>query len=247
MRCGRIIGFVCAGAWVALAATAAVADFAPVSLPWTGTYIGVHGGWGEGRSKPTFNEDGHYNNSVAESFTYHVRGAIAGAHAGFNHQTGQYVLGIEGSLAWSGVKKNNAVSPLFVPPALTDYWTTKVSWLATLTPRIGVVTNNGLVYVKGGLAVGRVFNHVTDLNDFFEDARNKFGWTAGVGFEYRLAPKAILGFEYNYVDLGKPHFAGPLVILPGGTPPLAQAFTDHNLKVTIHSFLARLSVPIGWP
>src|SRR4051812_16480339 len=72
---------------------------------WTGFYLGAHGGWAGGDAKYTFLTHGHYNDFAGDTATQSISGGMAGGHIGFNWQWGNFVVGLEGSGDWSGVKK----------------------------------------------------------------------------------------------------------------------------------------------
>src|SRR5687767_3749173 len=59
---------------------------------WTGFYLGINGGGGWGRST----WDGVH--------TFDVSGALIGGTIGYNWQLGQFVVGVEGDIDWSGIE-----------------------------------------------------------------------------------------------------------------------------------------------
>src|SRR5262249_31554080 len=71
-------------------------------------------------------------------------GFLGGGQAGFNWQSGLFVLGVQGDIAGMDVKgRDNCLIVLNC--------TSKSDWLATVSGRVGaVVLERGLVYVKGG-------------------------------------------------------------------------------------------------
>jgi len=251
----RITKFALLGALsVVSASLASAADLPPRPAPppivapvivepffiWTGFYLGAHGGWAGGTADYTFLTNDHYNNTAGETASQSLSGGMAGGHIGFNWQWGNFLFGIEGSGDWSGVKKADA-SPFF---PLTDTWTTKVKWLATITPRIGVTASNWLFYAKGGVVFASIFNRLEDNIDFVEDTVTRTGWTGGGGIEVMLTPSWILGVEGNYYDFGKFNFNQASTSFGGVT----QAFgTDHDLHTTMWSVLGRVSYKFGGP
>jgi outer membrane immunogenic protein len=241
---------------VVSAGIAAAADLPPRPAPppvkapvmvepvfiWTGFYLGAHGGWAGGDAKYTFLDEGRFNPNVfGDTASQSLSGGMAGGHIGFNWQFGNFVAGIEGSGDWSGVKKSVA-SPFF---ADTDTWTTKVKWLATITPRIGVAASNWLFYAKGGVAFASISNRLEDSGlGFVEDTVTRTGWTAGGGIEVLLTPNWVLGLEGNYYDFGK------FNVNQFGTAFLGGTFdpgTNHDLHTTMWSVLGRVSYKFGGP
>jgi outer membrane immunogenic protein len=76
---------------------APVAVIGPI-YNWTGFYIGVHGGGGWSKwsgMDPT--------NPAAGWTAYNGSGGVAGGQFGGNYQIGNFVVGLEGTYAWSGM------------------------------------------------------------------------------------------------------------------------------------------------
>jgi outer membrane immunogenic protein len=153
----------------------------PVYANWTGFYVGLNAGYGFGKSNWDFA-------AVSPS----PNGFVGGATLGYNFQTGLWLWGIEGDIAYSGMKGS------------TDCYLgtceTKNSWLGTARGRFGYAGwNNWLPYLTGGAAFGDV-KATSPLGD--ED-KVKIGWTAGAGVEYAMWSNWSVKAEYLYVDLGK--------------------------------------------
>jgi len=92
---------------------------------------------------------------------------MGGFQAGYNWQTGKYLIGIETDLQISGQKGDQAFSVAYPTGAtafgnpmfgtLSSAYTEKLNWLGTLRGRIGFTpAERLLVYATGGLAYGRV-------------------------------------------------------------------------------------------
>lgn len=169
---------------------------APVMVPqvlnWTGFYIGVNGGGGWGRSQFDFPAAGTTTGSFDTS------GGLVGGTAGYNWQTGAFVLGIEGDVDWANIK-GSAPCP---NPAFTCQ--TADSWLGTARARLGwTPSNNVLLYATGGAAFGDIKASVAGGPPFFPgQSATNVGWTAGAGIEFMFAPNWSGKIEYLHVDLG---------------------------------------------
>jgi opacity protein-like surface antigen len=95
---------------LALATVAAAADLPRRSFPgpgpayipvynWTGFYIGINGG-------------GAWGDSTWDSIgTFDVAGFLVGGTAGYNWQAGQFVFGLEGDYAWTGIDGTSRARP----------------------------------------------------------------------------------------------------------------------------------------
>src|SRR5262249_60216225 len=78
--------------------------------------------------------------------------AIGGGQVGYNFQDHRVVVGIEAAMSGANFDRSFP-SPYF--PA-TDVWSSKVTWLGTVTGRVGYGFDTWLPYVKGGFAAGNV-------------------------------------------------------------------------------------------
>jgi outer membrane immunogenic protein len=229
-----LAGVVIGAVTVAMADSVVAADMpvmrAPIPVPvysWNGLYIGVHGGWGFSNVK--------FNNDDIGDHT--MDGGLAGGHIGYNWQMGySWLIGLEASGTWSGVKKT-VVGPLF-PLFPNDRWTTEVKWLATVTPRIGVTISSWMWYLKGGVAFAEIGHHLESPIGpvSFDISDTKVGWTVGFGGEVLLASNWILGIEGNLYAFGSSHANSGLVNFP-----------DHDVSVWMWSVLGRVSYKFGGP
>jgi outer membrane immunogenic protein len=195
---------------------------------WSGFYLGVHGGWGFG--------DVNFTNTGADISNHTIDGGLAGGHIGYNWQMGSsWLLGIEASGTWSGVKKT-VFGPFVGFPS--DRWTTEVKWLATVTPRIGVTISSWMWYLKGGVAFADIDHHLASSTGLvsFDTSATRVGWTVGFGGELLLAGNWILGVEGNFYDFGS--FSANSGI---------ARFPDHDVDVTMWSVLGRVSYKLGGP
>jgi outer membrane immunogenic protein len=199
---------------------------------WSGFYVGFHGGWGFG--------DVTFIKSAVDLNNHTMDGGLAGGHIGYNWQMGySWLIGIEASGTWSGVKKTvvGPVDRVLFPTFRNDQWTTEVKWLATVTPRIGVTISNWMWYLKGGAAFTNIDHRLeSDIGpESFETSSTRVGWTAGFGGELLLG-NWIMGIEGNFYDFGS--FSAHSGI---------ANFPDHNVDVTMWSVLGRVSYKFGGP
>jgi len=219
-------------------------DFAPPPPPlpifsWTGFYVGINGGWAQADFDHTFKTDGFYNNSPGEKYNISPDGGLLGGHIGYNWQGGQWLVGIEGGLAYTWLKER--IPSPFIGG---NRFESQLEWMGSVTPRVGVVVSNDLLaYVKGGWAFGRV----RDLQrapgfSLNNDSGVENGWTIGGGLEWMINPSDmgpigsvwVLGAEYDYYDLGSQRVINTGVF-----------DTDYDYDVTMHAVTARLSYKFG--
>jgi outer membrane immunogenic protein len=208
---------------VAAIAPAQAADMPVKAMPkkapivvdpgWTGFYVGGNVGYSWGNWDATgvvIGPTGGHN--------FNVNGIIGGVQAGFNWQFNRdWLIGIEGDYQWSGEKDDFSwVFPITINDARSGFTIKnemKFPWFATLRARLGYIPDpNWLVYLTGGLAVGRVEDTASlslgAISLSISDATTKSGWTIGGGVEAKLgnsnhwSAKA----EYLYIDLGTVDF-----------------------------------------
>jgi outer membrane immunogenic protein len=156
---------------------------APIAGPWdwTGPYVGVTGGYGWGKMRK---DD--------------VTGAIGGATAGMNVQTGAVVLGAETDFSFSGMEGQRRARR------------SEIDWVGTVRGRIGYAFDRFVAYGTGGLAYGSA-NISSGRKD---DWQTQVGWTVGLGLEAKITGGLSAKVEYLYVDLGREKYrlAGPVPV-----------------------------------
>ena len=215
MRLTPIIG---ALACMGLASAAAAADFggslkddysAPAGHNWTGCYLGLHGGygWGEWDGHMIYTDAKPNDGFDSSGKTIDLDGGLVGGQAGCNLQLGNFILGIEGDIAHSGIDGGKTFLPYpngSNPPSWT--FDLDVNWIATARGRIGFSTGPMLLYLTGGLAWADLESalkvHGNGHNAFGSVSDTKDGWVVGGGFEYAATENWTLKVEYQYLDFG---------------------------------------------
>jgi outer membrane immunogenic protein len=228
---------------------AQAADQAPVfkALPsqpaysWTGFYGGLNAGY-SGGNVPF---DQMWASVPATSGTLDPGGFLGGAQFGYNYQTGPLLLGIEADIAWRagkdetfGTLSNNDLTAFRTGPG----------WIGTLRPRVGVATDNWLVYATGGLAYGTNRPQYSETRPGVDVTRSasesgaRAGWTVGAGVEYAPSKRWSLGLEYLYADLGKTTVTQPAQDIGGAAfGPSSTTFHDQS-----HMLRGKLNYKFDW-
>ena len=178
---------------------------APMAPPcaaarFQGGYIGVSGGGVNYEANRT-DLDGFLTGDRA---TYVAKdwGGIAGAQAGYNWTTCNTLWGIEVDGSWVGAKAETRLVPNLAPG---DDFSVNSRFDALVTGRVrtGVVLDNLLLYVTGGVAGGHFKTDWNSAFDGFATATIKewrWGWVAGFGTEWAWTPNVSLKSEVLYVD-----------------------------------------------
>jgi outer membrane immunogenic protein len=137
---------------------------------WSGPYLGVNLGyqWGTTSNNPT-----------------RPSGVAGGGQAGYNWQTGQFVLGGEADIQLS------SASDTFAP------WKFSNPWFGTARARVGFALNQVLLYGTLGVAFAGLIADVTGLTE----SRTHVGWTGGGGIEVGITSNVSAKVEYLFVDL----------------------------------------------
>jgi outer membrane immunogenic protein len=188
----------------------------PPVFTWTGVYAGVQigGAWGSGSLGNFRGFDPFTGAFINTSISGTPSGVIGGGHVGAQVQINQWILGVEGSVDGTSLRKNvNAVFPNFLGgAALTTQTSADVQ--GSIRGKIGIAWDRFMIYGTGGVAFGG-FNtnwqlaSFTGLAPFFPAfvASNNFsttrvGWTAGGGAQYALTPNWWVFAEYRFSDFG---------------------------------------------
>jgi outer membrane immunogenic protein len=163
---------------------------------WSGFYVGVFGGYGLGNH--------NLNNALGpagfanSTANYEAKGGLAGGEAGYNVQSGNYLVGVEADGFWSDIKGNDNF-------ALGYDDASKLRWGGTLRARGGITVDRLLLFFTGGWAFGDLLHTNTDpvlgVVDQFTVHRN--GLAAGGGIAYAITDNLIGKVEYRYYDFGR--------------------------------------------
>jgi outer membrane immunogenic protein len=208
----------------------------PIVAPatWAGFYVGGQVGYGSDavrwRNLGTSTLFSPLNSVTRDRGD----GVIGGGQFGYNFQFNRLVLGIEGSVSAADFDRSFA-SPYF--PA-TDTWSSKLTWLGTVTGRVGYGFDTWMPYVKGGFAAGNVDTAITN-NAAGVSAQGSAvhnGWTVGGGVEFKVAPKFSLGLEFMRTDLGRSNDINA---------PAAGAPENYGVGLRSNSFMARFNYLFG--
>lgn len=141
---------------------------------WTGFYLGINGGggWGSSGSSDKF-------------------GGLVGGTVGYNYQVSHVVIGLEGDIDWSDLKRNEDCAGFSCE--------IRNNWMSTVRGRLGYAFDRFMPYVTGGVAFGDIKTSVAGIGD---SNTTGTGWTVGGGLEAAIAGPWTAKVEYLYVDLG---------------------------------------------
>jgi outer membrane immunogenic protein len=205
----------CFAAQAALAADLGYAP-PPAYLPpplftWTGLYVGGQIGYAWGSS--AFDASGFdpvTGAAIGGPLGSNPGGVIGGAHAGYQYQFNQLVLGIEGSVDGTSLTSTGvaALSIAFGGSTLTA--STSADVQGSIRGKIGLALDRVLVYVTGGVAFGgsnttfalAAPNLAPPIFATASTSATRTGWTAGGGLEYSVTNNWWVFAEYRFTDFG---------------------------------------------
>ena len=206
--------FLATTALVALAAgSAAAADLpvaykgpAPVVRPACAQFGGFYIGANVGASYATAhrNDDDGYFVDNAGHTTYGT-GWNGGVQGGYNWQRGCTVFGVEVDWSWGSAKSTFNDDPNN-PNALRTIESNLRSF-GTARTRTGIIVDDVMLYVTGGLAWANVNNTYTEAffpggpSEQFSFSSTRWGWTVGAGSEWKIMGNWSLKSEVLYMQL----------------------------------------------
>jgi outer membrane immunogenic protein len=185
----------------------------------------------DGYTSVTFTDAGH---------TASDKGFSGGVQVGYNWQRCNTLVGVEADWSWADLDANTRVGFLGFPVATM---TTTLNNFGTIRGRAGLVMDNLLLYVTGGLAFADVDFRVTN-NLFVETAsfsEKRWGWTAGFGTEWALWDRVSLKSEVLYVSLGDENYT-----FASALGPTFSFKSDDSFWVTRFGVNIKFGCDRGW-
>jgi outer membrane immunogenic protein len=196
-------------------------SFAPVAavpvFTWTGLYFGAQVGYSWNDNSNHHSLSGVYYRDAAGNLVPYSTGFsrsdsdgfLAGVHAGYNLQFGNFVVGIEGDV--EGVFGDDDDDDVFGGVIVRDingnpvtyaFGPNQLDWQASIRARAGIAFDRLLVYGTGGFAFGGVSGgYYSGLFDNNDDTIT--GWTLGAGLEYALTNNVTTRVEYRYTTFDR--------------------------------------------
>jgi outer membrane immunogenic protein len=127
----------------------------------------------------------------------------AGAQAGYNIQKGCTVFGIEADWNWADLNADTRLFP-HLGGLVDDSLRTRIDNFGTIRTRTGIVVDQLLLFVTGGVAWTETRDSVHRAvllgTERFSSNDTRWGWTAGFGTEYALAPGVSLTSDVLYLS-----------------------------------------------
>jgi outer membrane immunogenic protein len=211
----------------------------PACAQFGGFYLGGQVGYGY------YNYNYHDKGNLAQTIDSDLPTAArlskdgwnAGVQGGYNYQSGCSLFGVEADWSWTDKR---ALETYFDGDAGTQDSLTvssRMKWFGTLRARSGVVVDNLLLYVTGGLAYANFDRSFTVFEDApattvaFNSSGTRWGWTAGLGSEWAFSSNWSLKSEVLYMRFTShdtTHIGATINAVNFGVPGRAYAFNNQD-------------------
>lgn len=139
-------------------------------------------------------------------FSASTTGFTAGAQLGWDWQSCNKLLGVVADWNWGDVETTARLDPS--RPTFDRSTEGNMHWFGTLRARAGLVVDDALIYVTGGVAAAKIdstySNRVPgDANEQHSFSDTRWGLTGGVGVEFALRDNWSLNTELLYLQFRK--------------------------------------------
>lgn len=180
---------------LAFAAPGMAADIVePAAFDWTGLYVGLNAGATFFKDDLELENPQSIQGSVSSNDS--ETDATFGVQAGYNFQSDNLLLGVEGDFNYL-----DAGDDLFLSGKPISTWESDHDWFATIRAQAGLVSDQALFYITGGIAfLDASYELTTTAGDRASSDDVLVGWTIGGGIEYAFSEDWSAKIEYLYAD-----------------------------------------------
>jgi outer membrane immunogenic protein len=159
---------------------------------WSGFYIGHQFGWGWA--------DQHVEDNAGLDGEVGLDGGFFGPIAGVQVQWNNFVLGGEVEVNWSDIDGQDTL------PGAPGRTFGNIEIFGSAGVKVGYAWDRFLLFGTAGLAGAETGSEERNGPAVSEDHDASFGWMAGVGIDYALTERVILGLLYRHYDFGDPEY-----------------------------------------
>ena len=208
---------------------ARVQPVAPVmpAFSWTGFYLGGELGWI--RTNPEYTAGVLLLGTpfIVSPAVSNKNGLSYGALAGYNYQTGNLVLGVEGDFqGWT-------VGKIRYTAVTGDFLTVHSKWGGSIRGRLGFAADRALFYLAGGAAFVSNETSIPTTGISFGGDGTRLGWTVGGGIDYAFTNNWFTGIEYRYSQFEARTFTYPIPILGVSGVGFKQELSNNQVSARI--------------
>jgi outer membrane immunogenic protein len=204
---------------------------------WTGLYLGINAGYGNGNSTGSAyctNAAGIVSGPgcwAPMPAAVSASGGFVGGQVGANYQTGLFVFGVEGDIQVAHINNGTGAlnvaccAPAFAGAPYSLTRAQNLDWFGTVRGRLGLaIWDRTLVYGTGGLMYAEevVNSNIISPAGVGYQAQSSgthSGWVAGGGLEYAFTNRLSAKVEGLYYKIGTETIAwtGPVTHLTNTT------------------------------
>ena len=180
---------------------------APACAQFGGFYVGAQVGWAKYDHR--WSDKDAWAGAVDDDLVgdrWNTKSGVAGGvGGGYNLQTNCTVFGIEVDYNWSSIDASNVYTDGEGAPTDTLTVSSRLREFGTVRARTGIVVDNVLLYVTGGLAFARfnrewtLFDDGNGLTEVFSQRRWRWGGVLGVGTEWAVTQNWSIKSEFLYM------------------------------------------------
>lgn len=174
-----------------------------VGMNWSGFYVGGQVGWANAHNDAAVFVAGAPVAGWAQG--YSANGFVGGLYAGWAHQSGSLVYGVELDANYNSVSKSvNSIGTLAFFPG--DSVRVRAGFEGALVGKLGfAIGGSAMIYALAGGTLAQ-FDTRYNLPGTFgllqSNDDTRFGWTVGAGAAMKFAPNWSARIEYRYSNFG---------------------------------------------
>jgi opacity protein-like surface antigen len=180
---------------------------------WSGFYFGAHSGWQWSSMDASVG-------STPVDFGDHDS-PVVGGQIGIQHQFGNFVLGVEGTLTVAF--RDDHSSAACPNPAFTCAM--RFDDVLTVGPRLGWAMGKWMPYITGGYANAAFDQKITQLPNAtnpYGDRQRHGGWYIGGGVDFAMAAGWTIGIEYRHYEFDEATYNPSRIVASTGLLDLSQ-------------------------
>jgi outer membrane immunogenic protein len=200
---------------------------AVAAFSWTGFYLGGELGWI--RTNPEYTTGVLLLGTpfIVSPTASNKNGLSYGALAGYNYQTGNLVLGLEGDFqGWT-------VGKIRYTAVTGDFLTAHSKWGGSIRGRLGYAADRALFYLTGGAAFVSNETSIPTTGISIGGDGARWGWTVGAGLDYAVTNNWFTGIEYRYSQFETKNFIYPIPILNLGLVGFKQELSNNQVSARV--------------
>jgi outer membrane immunogenic protein len=207
-----------------------------------GPFVGVHGGWAyyDHRWNDRDAWSGESSDDLQRSNVNSTKsGFLGGVQGGYNWQRNCTLFGVVADYSWTSIR-NSTLETDGADPLHTLTIESRLRGLGTLRARTGIIVDDLLLYVTGGIAVANFRRTYTQAglleqpdpdpaifaSETFSYSRTRWGWTTGVGSEWAWNNNWSIVSEVLFTRFGSDERAFVCAVLC--TPPSTRRFDNQD-------------------